>query len=56
MTDLAAPDFLYAGFALAAAVLYAAWYEFSAKNARDAKILAAVGVAGLAGATAAWIP
>lgn len=55
MTDLSMPDFIFAGFAMAAAVLYAAWHEYSAKNARDARLLAAMGAAGLMGSTAVWL-
>ena len=36
-------------------VLYAAWYEYAAKNPRDARLLAAVGAASLMGSTAAWL-
>lgn len=55
MNDLAVPDIAVAGFLLAAAVLYSAWHEFSEKNARDAKLLAAVGAASLMGSTAVWL-
>ena len=55
MIDLVAPDMAIGGIALAAAVLYAAWYEYAAKNQRDAKLLAAVGAASLMGSVAAWV-
>lgn len=55
MTDLMAPDMAIGGLALAAAVLYAAWYEYVAKNQRDAKALAAVGALGLMASAAAWL-
>jgi|GEM_PF-1327385 len=55
MIDLVAPDMAIGGIALAAAVLYAAWYEYAAKNPRDARLLAAVGAASLMGSTAAWL-
>jgi hypothetical protein len=41
--------------ALALAVLYAAWHEYSAKNHRDAKLLAALGAVSLTGGALAWL-
>ena len=55
MVDLVAPDMAIGGMALAAAVLYAAWYEYAARNQRDAKLLALVGAVSLVGSTAAWL-
>jgi hypothetical protein len=55
MNNLIAPDAAYGALALAAALLYAAWHEFSAKNQRDAKLLTAVGAVSLAGSAAAWL-
>lgn len=55
MTDLMAPDVAIGGLALAAAVLYAAWNEYAAKNQRDAKALATVGALGLMASAAAWL-
>lgn len=55
MIDLVAPDMAIGGIALAAAVLYAAWYEYAAKNQRDAKLLAAVGAISLMGGATAWL-
>lgn len=55
MNDLIAPSAAYGALALAAALLYAAWHEYSAKNQRDAKLLAAVGAVSLAGSAAAWL-
>lgn len=55
MNELVAPDMAIGALALAAAVLYAAWHEYAAKNQRDAKLLAAVGAASLIGSVAAWV-
>lgn len=55
MNELAAPDMVIGGLALAAAVLYAAWYEYTAKNQRDAKLLTAVGAVSLMGCAMAWL-
>jgi len=55
MIDLVAPDMAIGGIALAAAVLYATWHEYAAKNHRDAKLLAAVGAASMMGSAAAWL-
>lgn len=54
MNDLFAPDIALGCLALAAAVLYAAWYEHTAKNQRDAKALATVGALGLLAGALAW--
>jgi hypothetical protein len=35
------------GLALSLPVIYAAWHEYSARNTRDAKLLAGFGVGGL---------
>ncbi len=35
------------GLALSLPVIYAAWYEYSERNMRDAKLLAGFGVGGL---------
>jgi hypothetical protein len=56
MSDLIAPDLAVGALALAAAVLYAAWHEYDAKNQRDAKLLAAVGAISLMGGALAWLP
>ncbi|MCV2350154.1 hypothetical protein [Paucibacter sp. Y2R2-4] len=40
---------------LAAAILYGAYFEYAAKNQRDAGLLAGVGSAGLAGSLAAFL-
>ena len=55
MNDLIAPDVAMGGLALAAAVLYAAWHEYAAKNHRDAKLMAAVGAVSLMGSASAWL-
>lgn len=55
MNDLAVPDIAVGALALAAAVLYAAWHEYAAKNHRDAKLLVAVATLSLIGGAAAWI-
>lgn len=55
MIDQLPPDATLGGLALAAAVLYAAWQEYAAKNARDARLLATVGAASLAGSLAVWM-
>jgi hypothetical protein len=55
MNDLIVPDMAIGAFALAAAVLYAAWHEYAAKNHRDARLLAAVGAASLMGSAMAWL-
>ena len=55
MNELVAPDIAIGGLALAAAVLYAAWHEYAAKNQRDAKLLAAVGAISLMGSAMAWL-
>ena len=55
MTDLVAPDMAIGGVVLAAAVLYAAWHEYTSKNPRDAKALATVGVLGLIASATAWL-
>jgi hypothetical protein len=39
---------------MAAAILYGAWYEYRIKNSRDAKLLAGVGLGGLAATTALY--
>jgi len=54
MIDFAVPDMAIAGFAVAAALLYAAWHEYSARNRRDANLLAVAGFVGFASSTAAW--
>ena len=55
MSSLNAPDIGFGLLALAAVVLIAAWYEYTANNPKDAKILASIGGAGLAGSAAAWL-
>lgn len=55
MINLVAPDMAIGGMALAATVLYAAWYEYATKNPRDAKLLAAVGAISLMGSATAWL-
>ncbi len=55
MTELATPELAIGGIALAAAILYGAWYEFQVNNPRDAKLLASVGIAALIGSAFAWM-
>lgn len=55
MNELMAPNMAIGAFALACAVIYAAWYEYSQKNHRDAKMLATVGALSLAGSAVAWL-
>jgi hypothetical protein len=55
MNELIAPDMAIGALALTAAVLYAAWHEYAAKNQRDAKLLVAVGAVSLMGSVAAWV-
>ena len=55
MNEIVAPDMAIAALALAAAVLYAAWHEYAAKNQRDAKLLTAVGAISLMGSAIAWL-
>ncbi len=55
MNELAVPDVAIGALALAAAVLYAAWHEYAAKNTRDAKLLFAVGTISLMGSAAAYL-
>ena len=43
------------GLAVAAAIFYAAWHEYSAKNRRDAQLLTALGAVSLVGSIAVWI-
>ncbi len=55
MTDLSAQVMTIGGLALAGAILYAAWHEYSEKNQRDAQFLAVVGTASLMGSVAVWL-
>ena len=55
MSDLIAPDMAIGALAVALAILYGAWHETRAKNARDARLLAAVGAVSLMGSAAAWL-
>ena len=55
MIDLAVPDVAIGGLALAGAVLYAAWHEYTQKNPRDDSLLATVGAISLMGSAAAWL-
>jgi hypothetical protein len=43
------------GLAVAVAIFYAAWHEYSAKNRRDAQLLAALGAVSFVGSIAVWI-
>jgi hypothetical protein len=55
MNNLTDQVMVIGGLALACAILYAAWHEYSEKNPRDAKLLAAVGAVSLMGSVAAWL-
>lgn len=55
MSEFFALDLAFGGIALAAAVLYAAWHEYAAKNQRDAKLLFAAGAASLIGGVTASV-
>ena len=50
MIDIQVPDFVWAGLLLTGVLLFGALQEFKAKNLRDARLLAAIGTLGLAGA------
>lgn len=53
MINLVASDLAFGALVVALVILYAAWHEASAKNARDASLLAAMGFAGLLGSAVA---
>ncbi len=55
MNDLIAPDMAHGALALAAVLLFVAWHEYTQKNQRDAKLLAAVGAVSLMGSAAVWL-
>ena len=55
MNDLIVPDIVIGGFGVAIAILYGAWHEYTEKNHRDAKLLAAAGAFGLMGSAVAWL-
>ncbi len=55
MNELMAPSIATGAFALACAVIYAAWYEYNQKNHRDAKLLAGIGVFSLVGSALVWL-
>jgi len=55
MIDLVAPDLAFGALVVALVILYAAWHETRAKNTRDARLLAAMGFAGLIGSAVAWL-
>jgi hypothetical protein len=55
MIDLVAPDVAIGALVFAIVIFYAAWHESSAKNARDARLLAAAGAVSLMGGAAAWL-
>lgn len=55
MSELLQPDWALGCFAMASAVVYAAWHEYAARNHRDARLLATLGAIGLAGSAAAWL-
>lgn len=55
MNNLVAPDIAFGALAVTAAVLYAAWNEFAARNHRDAKLLAALGASCAVGSAVVWL-
>ncbi|MGA8392864.1 MAG: hypothetical protein WB775_12110 [Burkholderiaceae bacterium] len=55
MSDVIPPDLAIGGLIFAAAVLYAAWHEYAARNRRDAQLLAAAGALSLMGSAAVWV-
>lgn len=55
MGEFAIPDIAIGALVLSAAILFAAWHEYTAKNQRDAKLLVAVGAVSVFGGIAAWI-
>ena len=55
MNDLIAPNAAIGALVLAFAILYAAWHEYTEKNRRDAKLLAAMGAVCLMGSSVAWL-
>ena len=55
MSELLVPDVAIGALALSVAVLYAAWHEYTEKNQRDVKLLAAVGAVSLMGSAVAWL-
>jgi hypothetical protein len=56
MNEPMAPNMALGALALAAAVLYAAWHEYAAKNHRDARLLAVIGTFSLMGSAAGLYP
>jgi hypothetical protein len=62
MGEFSIPDIAIGALVLSAAILFAAWHEYAAKNQRDAKLLVAggwwlvaVGAVSVFGGIAAWI-
>jgi hypothetical protein len=55
MDNFIAPDIAFGALAVTAAVLYAAWNAFAAKNHRDAKLLAALGAGCAVGSAVMWL-
>jgi len=55
MNEVIVPEMAIGGLVLAAAVLYAAWHEYAAKNHRDARLLAVTGAASLMGSAVGWL-
>ena len=55
MNEFTAPDMAIGALALACALLYAAWHEYSANNRRDSHLLAAVGAVSLVGSAMVWL-
>jgi len=52
MIEIQMPNAAWGGMLVAAAILYGAWHEFTAKNRRDARMLALTGAVSIAGSAA----
>ncbi len=55
MNESEIPNLAIGAFALAAAILYAAWDAYATQNPRDAKMLFAIGSVSLVGGAAGWL-
>lgn len=52
---LSTPELWVGAFCLGLAILYGAWHEGRSDNARDAKVLGAIGLGSVVGAVAAGL-
>ena len=55
MSEFGAPDAATGILALAISILYAAWHEYKARNQRDSRVLAVLGVASAVGGAVTWL-